>query len=108
MDDIPNKIQTQLGIICDVDLHEENGKRYIAIDVKPYDVPMSYQRKYHYRCGSTKQEAWGRGTLKIVDECKKAGLPEPDIEKNSGKHINQSKNSVTLLAPVSIIFVISY
>ena len=29
-------------------------------------------------------EAWGRGTLKIVDECKKAGLPEPDIEKNSG------------------------
>ncbi|WP_340110975.1 ATP-binding protein [Maribellus mangrovi] len=29
-------------------------------------------------------EAWGRGTLKIVDECKKAGLPEPDIEVNSG------------------------
>ena len=24
-------------------------------------------------------EACGRGTLKIVDECKKAGLPEPDI-----------------------------
>ncbi len=23
-------------------------------------------------------EAWGRGTLKIVDECIKAGLPEPD------------------------------
>jgi ATP-dependent DNA helicase RecG len=29
-------------------------------------------------------EAWGRGTLKIIDECKKAGLPEPDIEINSG------------------------
>lgn len=29
-------------------------------------------------------EAWGSGTLKISDECKKAGLPEPDIEINSG------------------------
>lgn len=29
-------------------------------------------------------EAWGRGTLKIIFECKKAGLPEPDIEINSG------------------------
>jgi ATP-dependent DNA helicase RecG len=29
-------------------------------------------------------ETWGRGTLKIIGECKKAGLPEPDIEVNSG------------------------
>ncbi|WP_297337937.1 hypothetical protein [Algoriphagus sp.] len=29
--------------------------------------------------------AWGRGTLKILDACKKAGLPEPDIlETNNG------------------------
>jgi ATP-dependent DNA helicase RecG len=26
MDNIPNKIQTLLGIICDVDLHFEDGK----------------------------------------------------------------------------------
>ncbi|MCK5347095.1 MAG: hypothetical protein KAR20_26985, partial [Candidatus Heimdallarchaeota archaeon] len=25
-------------------------------------------------------EAWGRGTLKIIDECKKAGLPEPEFK----------------------------
>ncbi|MGM0581370.1 MAG: AlbA family DNA-binding domain-containing protein [Bacteroidota bacterium] len=47
MDDIPNKIQNQLGIICDVDLREDKGKKYIEIDVKPYDVPISYQGKYH-------------------------------------------------------------
>jgi len=29
-------------------------------------------------------EAWGRGTIKIINECKKAGLPEPKIEKSTG------------------------
>ncbi|KAF0156634.1 MAG: ATP-dependent DNA helicase RecG [Syntrophaceae bacterium] len=29
-------------------------------------------------------EAWGRGTIKIVDECKKAGLPEPDFKEEFG------------------------
>ncbi len=29
-------------------------------------------------------ETWGRGTLKIIEECKKVGLPEPKFEINSG------------------------
>jgi ATP-dependent DNA helicase RecG len=29
-------------------------------------------------------EAWGHGTIKMVDECKKAGLPEPNFEEESG------------------------
>jgi predicted HTH transcriptional regulator len=29
-------------------------------------------------------EAWGRGTVKIIDECKKAGLPEPDFKEEFG------------------------
>jgi len=29
-------------------------------------------------------EAWGRGTIKIVDECKKAGLPEPEFRQEFG------------------------
>jgi ATP-dependent DNA helicase RecG len=29
-------------------------------------------------------EAWGRGTVKIVDECKKAGLPEPQFREEFG------------------------
>ena len=29
-------------------------------------------------------EAWGRGTTKIVDACKKAGLPEPEFREEFG------------------------
>ena len=29
MEDIPNKIRNALGIICDVQLHEENSKKLI-------------------------------------------------------------------------------
>jgi len=29
-------------------------------------------------------EAWGRGTIKIINECKKAGLPAPRIENTFG------------------------
>jgi ATP-dependent DNA helicase RecG len=25
-------------------------------------------------------ETWGRGTVKIIEECKKAGLPEPEFK----------------------------
>ena len=77
MEDIPNKIQTLLGIICDVDLHEEDGKHYIEIDVKPYDVPISYQGKYHYRSGSTKQELRGSALNEFL--LKKAGKTWDDV-----------------------------
>ncbi|NLI55904.1 transcriptional regulator [bacterium] len=29
-------------------------------------------------------EEWGRGTIKIIDECKKAGLPEPEFKEEFG------------------------
>lgn len=33
-------------------------------------------------------DAWGRGTLKIINACKDAGMPEPEIvEKNGGVSI---------------------
>ena len=77
MEDIPNKIQTQLGIICDVDLKNEDGKDYIEIDVNPYEVLISYQGKYHYRSGSTKQELKGNALNKLL--LKKAGKTWDDI-----------------------------
>ena len=77
LDDIPNKIQNQLGIICDVDLKENKGKKYIEIDVKPYDVPISYQGKYHYRSGSTKQELKGNALNEFL--LKKAGKTWDDV-----------------------------
>lgn len=77
MEDIPNKIQTQLGIICDVDLKNEDGKDFIEIDVKPYDVLISYQGKYYYRSGSTKQELKGNALNNLL--LKKAGKTWDDV-----------------------------
>jgi len=59
MEAIPNKITNHLGIIANVNLLEESGQYYIEIDVPPYDVPISYHGKYHFRSGSTKQELKG-------------------------------------------------
>lgn len=83
MDDIPNKIQTHLGIICDVDLKEKDGKAYIEIDVKPYDVPISYQGKYHYRSGSTKQDLKGNALNEFL--LKKAGKTWDDVVEPRAK-----------------------
>ncbi len=83
MEDIPNKVQTQLGIICDVDLKEENGKNYVEIDVKPYEVLVSYQGKYHYRSGSTKQELKGNALNNFL--LKKAGKTWDDVVESRAK-----------------------
>lgn len=59
MDDLPNKIVQQLGLVVDVDLHESDGKHYIEISVASSTIPVSYHGAYHYRSGSTKQELKG-------------------------------------------------
>jgi len=59
MDDLPNKIVANLGIICDINLMTENNKEFIEIIVESYPNPINYKGQYHYRSGSTKQELKG-------------------------------------------------
>ena len=59
MEDIPNKVRDVLGIVVDVNLHEEDGKDYLEIVTEPYPYPVSYKGQHHYRSGSTKQELKG-------------------------------------------------
>ena len=59
MDDIPNKIRNAMGITVEVNLHEENKKQYIEINVPIYSVSISLRGRYYYRSGSTKQELIG-------------------------------------------------
>lgn len=59
MDDIPNKIRNAMGIIVEVNLHEEAGKHLIEIITYPYSLPISLRGRYYYRSGSTKQELTG-------------------------------------------------
>ena len=59
LEDIPNKIQTTLGILADVNLLNDGGKEYIEIAVKPSTYPVNYKGEFHYRTGSTKQQLRG-------------------------------------------------
>ena len=52
---LPNQIKDLLGVLCEVNHLEENGKHYIEIVVNQYSVPISYRGKYYIRTGSTTQ-----------------------------------------------------
>ena len=52
LEDIPNKVRDVLGIIVDVNLLEENGLKYVEIDVPPYSNPRSEERRVGKECRS--------------------------------------------------------
>lgn len=60
LENLPNRIQSLMGIICDDDLLKKDSKNYIRVKVSAYDVPISYHGVFHYRSGSTKQELKGQ------------------------------------------------
>jgi len=77
MESLPNKIRENLGIICDVNLHDEAGKKYIEIRVNPYSVPVSLRGRYYYRSGSSKMEMTGNTLNEFL--LKKAGKTWDDV-----------------------------
>jgi ATP-dependent DNA helicase RecG len=66
MEDLPNKITTILGIVCDVNLHEPPQGDFIEIVVEPQPNPVNYKGEYHFRSGSTKQELKGMALDKFL------------------------------------------
>ena len=77
LEDIPNKIVTQLGLVADVNLLKDEGLDYIDIHVEPSSVPISYRGHYHYRSGSTKQELTGTALQEFI--LRKLGRSWDDI-----------------------------
>jgi ATP-dependent DNA helicase RecG len=57
--DLPNQVRDLMGILVEVNRHEEDGLEYLEIVVEPCPYPISYRGQYHYRSGSTKQEFKG-------------------------------------------------
>ena len=57
--EIPNKTVQHLGLVVDVNLHQQAPLHYIEIKVPPSKAPISYHGVFHYRSGSTKQELKG-------------------------------------------------
>ena len=65
-EDIPNKILHTMGLICAVNLYEDEGKDYLQIVVEKYPFPVSYHGKYYKRSGSTTQEVNGFELDKMI------------------------------------------
>lgn len=93
MEELPNKIRDILGIMVDVNLHENKGQYYIEIITLPYTVPISLRGRYYYRSGSTKQELIGtaltdfllRKSGKTWDEVIEPAATLADIDEQSLK-----------------------
>jgi ATP-dependent DNA helicase RecG len=101
MEDLPNKIRNAMGIICDVQLHEEDNKNFISIKVNPYSVPVSLRGRFYYRSGSTKMELTGvelnefliKKAGKTWDDMIEDGATVKDIdEKSIAKFIEDSRD----------------
>lgn len=60
MEDIPNKVKDILGIMVDVNLHQDSSGNFIELIVEPHPFPVNYKGQFHYRSGSTKQELKGQ------------------------------------------------
>lgn len=88
MEDIPNKIVNQLGIVCDVNLLQESGKEFIEIVVQPSPMPISCHGKYHYRSGSTKQELNGASLQRFI-------MKKVNLTWESLTHDNASLNDIS-------------
>ena len=48
LDEIPNKVQSLLGMIVNVDLKSDCGRDYLRIVVPPHPTPISYKREFPY------------------------------------------------------------
>ena len=66
MEDVPNKIQTCLGIVAGINKREKDGLEYIEIVVDPSSYPVSYHGEFHYRSGATKQQLTGIALSEFV------------------------------------------
>ena len=77
MEDIPNKIQSGLGIVADVNKHTKDGKDYLEIKVGPSSFPIGYHGEFHYRSGATKQQLTGIALTEFIT--KKTGVRWEDV-----------------------------
>jgi len=95
MEDIPNKIRNSMGIICDVQLEDKQGKKYISIKINPYSVAVSLRGRYYYRTGSTKMELTGVELNEFL--LKKAGKTWDDVVEEGATIYDIDEKSIAKL-----------
>ena len=77
LEDIPNKIQSGLGIVADVNKLTKDEKDYLEIKVKPSTFPISYHGEFHYRSDATKQQLTGIALSEFIMQ--KTGFRWEDV-----------------------------
>ena len=77
LEDIPNKIQSGLGIVADVNKLTKDGRDYLEVKVKPSTFPISYHGEFHYRSGATKQQLTGIALSEFIMQ--KTGVRWEDV-----------------------------
>ncbi len=92
MEMIPQKVRNDLGIVCDVNLLKQEGKKYIEIRVNSYSVPVSLRGRYYYRSGSVKTELTGVELNEFL--LKKAGKTWDDVIEEGASLDNIDENSL--------------
>lgn len=92
MEDLPNKIRDVLGIIAEVNLHEDKGLYCLEIVTPPYAVPISLRGVYYIRSGSTKQELKGNALVEFL--LRKTGKTWDDVIEPSASVGDISTNAV--------------
>ena len=92
MEDIPNKIVTTMGIVVDVNLHQQDGLDYIEVYIEPSNIPINYRGKYYYRSGSTMQELRGPALQQFV--LKKMGCSWDDVTNDRATLDDIDRNAI--------------
>ena len=59
LENLPNQCIMLMGILPAINLHEQDGKQYIEVIVKPSEQAISLKGSYYVRSGSTAQELKG-------------------------------------------------
>jgi len=59
LEEIPSKIRGKLGLTPSVKCAEISGREIIIVEIKPSQIPISYNGKYYRRSGSTTVEMSG-------------------------------------------------
>ena len=72
LEDLPNKIRDQLGLMPDINLLEKDSKAYLEIIVEPSTVPISLRGSYYWRSGAVIQELKGHALTEFL--LKKMGI----------------------------------
>jgi ATP-dependent DNA helicase RecG len=84
-----------MGIICDVQLEDKEGNKFISIKVNQYSVAVSLRGRYYYRSGSTKMELTGVELNEFL--LKKAGKTWDDVIEEGATIKDIDENSITKL-----------